>query len=124
MSRRDDARTVYSSEHGRLCPHCGASSRRCQCRKQSRPEAKVSQPADGIVRVGRTRRGKRGKTVTEVKGLTLSDAEIRALASDLKKSCGTGGAVKSGIIEIQGDQTEALVTELEKRNFRVKRSGG
>lgn len=122
MVRRDDARTVYSSEHGRLCPRCGAPSGRCRC--QPRASASVPAEGDGIVRVSRTRRGRRGKIVTEISGLPLAEPDLRDLASDLKRLCATGGSVKDGIIEIQGDQRDTLVLALEERGFRPKRSGG
>ena len=112
---------MYSSEHGRLCPRCGAPSGRCRCRRVS-GEAPVE--GDGIVRVSRTRRGRGGKTVTQIEGLSLAEPDLRSLARDLKRLCGTGGSVKNGMIEIQGDQCDILVVALEERAFTVKRSGG
>jgi translation initiation factor 1 len=120
MSRRDDA-TVYSTEHGRVCPHCGLAKKRCVCRSNPR---KAAPTGDGIVRVGRESKGRKGKTVTVVSGVLLPDDELRDLARELKQICGTGGALKAGIIEIQGDHRDKLVTELESRSFKVKRSGG
>ncbi len=79
---------------------------------------------DGIVRVSRTRRGRGGKTVTQIEGLSLAEPDLRSLARDLKRLCGTGGSVKNGMIEIQGDQCDILVVALEERAFTVKRSGG
>lgn len=76
------------------------------------------------MRVGRSSRGRRGKTVTLVEGIQLPGAELRELARDLKRHCGTGGALKDDTIEIQGDQRDALVKTLEERGFRVKRKGG
>ena len=122
MGRQDDDRIVFSSEHGRLCPHCGAPSGRCRCKKKK--AAAPPPTGDGIVRVSRTRRGRKGKTVTLVEGVLVSSDALRDLASDLKKRCGTGGAIKEGIIEIQGDQRETLVSALEEKGFRVKVSGG
>lgn len=124
MSRRDPHRTVYSSEHGRLCPHCGAPSGRCRCGKRGAQKADARPQGDGIVRVSRTRRGRKGKTVTLVTGVPVSESELRDLASELKKRCGTGGAVKDAVIEIQGDQRETLVSALQDRGFQVKVSGG
>ena len=125
MVRRENERTVYSSELGRLCPHCGSPSGRCRCgRRRSKGEEANTAGGDGIVRVSRTRRGRGGKTVTLVTGVPLSGQALRDLASDLKKRCGTGGAAKDGIIEIQGDQRDALLKALEERGFRVKLSGG
>ena len=128
MSRQDDDRIVFSSERGRLCSECGAPSGNCRCKKKKKTTTSQSTthpPAgDGTVRVSRTRRGRKGKTVTLVEGVAVSADELRDLASDLKKRCGTGGAIKEGVIEIQGDQRETLVSALEERGFRVKVSGG
>ena len=77
-----------------------------------------------VVRVGRETKGRRGNGVTTVFDLPLDDDAIRELAAKLKQRCGTGGTVKEGRIEIQGDQRERLVAELEKLGFRVKRVGG
>lgn len=119
----DDARTVYSSEEGRICRHCGLPSRRCQCRANPRQRSEAPE-GDGIVRVGRESKGRRGKTVTTVRGVPLAADELRALAGELKRLCGTGGALKPEGIEIQGDHRDRLLRELEDRGFRVKRSGG
>lgn len=129
MPRRDAPRTVYSSEHGRVCPHCGLPSGRCACRAnprgQPRGDAGLSNPqSDGVIRVGRSSRGRGGKTVTLIEGVQLPAAELRDLARDLRRQCGTGGALKNDTIEIQGDQRDAVVDQLEARGFRVKRKGG
>ena len=76
------------------------------------------------MRVRREVQGRKGKGVSCIDGLPLAEAELRALAGELKRRCGTGGAVKNGVIEIQGDQRELLVTLLEERGYRVKRAGG
>ena len=73
--------------------------------------------------MGRTSRGRRGKTVTTVTGVSLPPDELRTLAQELKRRCGTGGTLKDDVIEIQGDHRDVLVAELEERGFRVKRSG-
>ena len=131
MIRQDDDRIVFSSERGRLCPECGSASGSCRCKKKTKTKKKRANPStsppppgDGTVRVSRTRRGRKGKTVTLVEGVAVSADALRDLASDLKKRCGTGGAIKEGVIEIQGDQRETLVSALEGRGFRVKVSGG
>ena len=87
---------------------------------QDRPAA----PADGIVRVGRETKGRKGKGVTILTGLPVSGRELEALARELKALCGAGGTVRDGIIEIQGDHRDRLVRALEERGWRVKRSGG
>ena len=79
---------------------------------------------DGIVRVRRETQGRGGKTVTTVSGVGLPSDELGALASELKRRCGTGGSVKDYVIEIQGDHREAIVAELERRGFTVKLAGG
>jgi protein-tyrosine phosphatase len=75
-------------------------------------------------KVGRETSGRRGKGVTTVFDLPLSVAELQELAATLKQRCGTGGTVKGGRIEIQGDQRERIVAELQKLGYQVKRVGG
>jgi translation initiation factor 1 len=79
---------------------------------------------DGIVRVGRTSKGRSGKTVTQITGLQLTPSELRDLTKELKRRCGAGGTVKEGVIEIQGDKRDILYEELISRDFKVKRTGG
>jgi translation initiation factor 1 len=123
-------RLVYSSEQGRVCPECGRSESRCKCRGKgararikARDEAAAAKDSDGIVRVGRSTKGRRGKIVSTVTGVLLGDEELRELAGELKRRCGTGGALKDGVIEIQGDHRDTLIAELEKHGFTVKRVG-
>ena len=80
--------------------------------------------SDGVVRVSRETQGRKGKGVTVITGLGLPPAELEALATDLKKKCGSGGAVDNGRIEIQGDHRDRLVDELTKRGWKAKRAGG
>ena len=125
MSRPKADATVYSSEHGRLCRHCGLPTPKCVCRANPHGQrALLNTEGDGVVRVGRTSKGRGGKTITQVTGVQASESELRDLARDLKRRCGTGGTLKDGVIEIQGDQRDTLVSELESRGFTVKRSGG
>ena len=79
---------------------------------------------DGVVRVRRETQGRHGKTVTTISGVPLPEEELRELASELKRRCGTGGSAKDGVIEIQGDHRDLLVGELEARGWQVKRAGG
>jgi translation initiation factor 1 len=74
--------------------------------------------------VGREVKGRAGKGVTTVTGVPLSPADIEALATRLKKRCGSGGTVRGGVIEIQGDHRETIVAELVKLGWPAKRSGG
>lgn len=76
------------------------------------------------VRVGRETRGRAGKGVTVITGLPLAPAQLEALASELKRRCGSGGTVRNGVIEIQGDHRDVLVRELATRGYDAKRSGG
>jgi len=113
------ARTVYSTGKGRICPLCGMPVARCACRASPRAPR-----GDGIVRVRREVQGRNGKTVTSISGVPLPDAELRELASELKRRCGSGGSAKDGVIEIQGDHRDVLVALLETRGYTVKRAGG
>jgi len=84
---------------------------------------KAAEPRGGAVRVGRTTQGRAGKVVSVISGLALGEAELAALATELKKRCGSGGTVRAGTIEIQGEHRDTLVAELSKRGYRAKRSG-
>jgi len=79
---------------------------------------------DGVVRVSRETKGRRGKAVTVVRGAPLDAAGLDDLARELKKLCGTGGTVKNGSVEIQGDQRERVGAALAARGWRVKTVGG
>lgn len=79
---------------------------------------------DGVVRVRREVKGRRGKPVTTAAGIPLADDALRELAAELKRRCGSGGAVKDGVVEIQGDHRALVVEILEARGFPVKRAGG
>lgn len=123
MSARRSDGIVYSSAHGRMCPRCGRPVASCACRA-ARP---ASAPAGGgaaVVRVGRETKGRRGKGVTVVTGVPLAGAALDELGSRLKRLCGSGGTVRDGVIEIQGDHRDLLVAELAKSGWTVKRSGG
>jgi predicted translation initiation factor SUI1 len=86
----------------------------------------TTEPAKKTVtaKVGRETAGRRGKGVTTVFDLPMDESRLRELAATLKQRCGTGGTVKDGRIEIQGDQRERIVAELEKLGYKVKRVGG
>ena len=93
---------VYSTDAGRLCPGCEQPVAQCRCADQAIPEG------DGIARVRRETKGRGGKTVTTVTGVLLNADDLKALAKRLKNRCGCGGAVKDGIIEIQGDKVDQV----------------
>ena len=120
MKGRDSNSTlVWSSEKGRICPGCGESTAECRCGKIRQQPSGV-----GIVRIRRESKGRGGKTVTVVSGIQGDDLSIKALAKELKKRCGSGGTVKDGNIEIQGDFCDLLEAELTKKGLQVKRAGG
>ena len=119
----DNSRLVYSTESGRICPSCGHPTAKCTCKKK-KPRSKPNIKIDGIIRVQREVRGRKGKTVTTVSGFQISADEIKSLATQLKRRCGTGGSVKDGVIIIQGDHREKLIAELEAKGFKAKISGG
>jgi len=110
---------VYSTEQGRMCPGCSRPVARCACSTKS-----TIVPGDGVVRVSRETKGRKGKGVTLITGLPLDLKGLQKLAKQLKRRCGAGGTVKEGVIEIQGEHRDLLVAELKKQGFVVKRSGG
>ncbi len=102
-----------------MCPACGRAASDCACGKEHGAAA-----TDGVVRVSRETKGRKGKGVTVITGVPLAGPELADLAKQLKNRCGAGGTVKNGIIEIQGDHRDRLITELQGRGWTVKRSGG
>jgi len=109
MSKDKHSRLVYSTETGRI--------------KEAKPAASLPS-GDGVVRIRRETAGRNGKGVTTISGILLEEAKLKDLAKALKVTCGVGGSLKDGIIEIQGDQREKVKAELEKRGFTVKLAGG
>jgi protein-tyrosine phosphatase len=87
-------------------------------------QEEIPKKSAAVVRVGRETKGRRGKGVTTVTGVPLDEAGLLELATKLKDRCGTGGTVKDGVIEIQGDQRDRLAAVLEGMGYRVKRAGG
>jgi translation initiation factor 1 len=102
-----------------MCPQCRQTVAACQCH-----ETKPKPSADGIVRVSRETKGRAGKGVTLVKGLALDDAALVTLGKQLKTACGSGGTVKDGVIEVQGDHCERVMALLQALGHKVKRAGG
>ncbi|MGO1296286.1 MAG: stress response translation initiation inhibitor YciH [Vibrio sp.] len=100
---------VYSTDVGRIQPE---------------PEKKTRPQGDGIVRIHRETKGRKGKGVSVIKGLDMDDAPLKLLAAELKKVCGCGGSVKDGCIEIQGDMRDKIKAHLEKKGHTVKLAGG
>jgi translation initiation factor 1 len=107
-----------------MCPHCGLPTRRCQCRANPRGARQEPPAGDSVARVRREKKGRGGKTVTTITGIPLPPNELLDLAKELRRHCGTGGTLKDGIIEIQGDHADKVIASLEARNMKVKRSGG
>lgn len=107
----NNSRLVYSTETGRIKPD-----------PKSPPAGNPD--GDGVVRLHRETKGRKGKGVTLIQGLPETPEQLKTLAKELKQLCGTGGAVKAGVIEIQGDQRERLKPVLEAKGYRVKLAGG
>ena len=109
----DNSRLVYSTETGKICPTCQKPVTDCTCKKKkSISQANIK--IDGLIRVQREVKGRKGKTVTAVSGIQIEDGELKNLAAELKRRCGTGGSVKDGVIIIQGDHREILLSEPAK----------
>ena len=104
-----DLDIVFSAEKGRISP---------------KEKDVVVSTGDGIVRVGRETKGRKGKGITVISGIPLHPKGLKDLAKTLKQKCGTGGTVKGRIIEIQGDHRNLLVSELQSMGYTVKKSGG
>ena len=104
-----NSRLVYSTESGRI----------------DEPKVVTERPkGDGIVRIQRQTSGRKGKGVCLITGIDLDDSELTKLAAELKKKCGCGGAVKEGVIEIQGDKRDLIKSLLEAKDLKVKLAGG
>jgi translation initiation factor 1 len=112
---------VYSTSVGRMCPGCRRPVTQCACKTAT---GKAVRADAGKVRVSRQTQSRAGKAVTLITGLPLNAIELEALARDLKRHCGSGGTVKDGSIEIQGEHRDAVLAELLRRGFAAKRSGG
>ncbi len=111
---------VYSTDGGRMCPECRKPLAQCLCKQA----AKAVPAGDGIARVSRETKGRGGKNVTLVKGLALDGAALNALGKQLRAACGSGGTVKDGVIEIQGEHCDRVMDALQKQGYRAKRAGG
>ncbi|HEY3698030.1 MAG TPA: translation initiation factor Sui1 [Spongiibacteraceae bacterium] len=112
---------VYSTDSGRLCPQCERPVIACVCKYTNKIGITN---ADNVVRLQRQTQGRAGKPVIVITGLALPPEQLKKLAKLLKRSCGSGGTVKDGVIEIQGDHRTTLKAELERWGFKVKLTGG
>ncbi len=102
-----------------MCPACRQPVAACTCRGAAAVPA-----GDGVVRVSREAKGRGGKTVTLVRGVLASPDALAALGKRLRTACGTGGTVKDGVLELQGDHADRVVELLQGEGHRVKRAGG
>lgn len=109
---------VYSTDGGRMCPECRRPTAACTCQVQLVPIG------DGVVRVSRQTKGRGGKCVTLIKGVALDSVALALLGKQLRTACGSGGTVKDGVIEVQGDHCELIMDELKKHGHEAKRVGG
>ena len=116
MSDRN-ARTVYSTSQGEICPNCGWPVRDCKC---SSRQATESVPAKLTAKLRMEKSGRGGKTVTVVDGLPNNATFLRELCAELKRLCGTGGAVRDGAVELQGDLRERVRPYLSGKGYTVK----
>lgn len=116
------SKLVYSTESGDQCPGCRRAKDACEC-AELEDKARLS-ALDGVVRIRREVSGRKGKGVTTVSGVPVTAAELKTLAKQLKQQCGTGGALKDGVIEIQGDHRAKIKDVLEAKGFQVKLAGG
>ena len=111
---------VYSTDSGRMCPDCSQPLAACSCAALARAAPR----GDGTVRVSRETKGRGGKAVTLVRGLALTDAALAALGKRLRTACGAGGTLKDGVLEVQGDHVERVLTWLQQEGIGAKRAGG
>lgn len=110
--------SVYSTATGKTCATCGSAAAKCTCKTN---ETIIG---DGKVRISLDKKGRKGKGMTLITGLPLTASELKKLAKELKQKSGVGGAVKDGIIEIQGDQRQLMLDEMKTRGYQAKLSGG
>jgi translation initiation factor 1 len=117
---RDRRRPVYSTNPDvrTRCPRCGSDPCRCPRKVKSLP------PEQQVAHIRREKKGRGGKTVTVIHNLQLSAQDMKALGKHLKRACGTGGTVKDGNIEIQGDHRDKIADELNALGYQTKFTGG
>lgn len=115
---KHDSRPVYSTGTGRLCPTCGWPVRSCQC--SSRFVHDEPLPERIVAKLRIEKKGRGGKTVTVVYDLPRHQAFLKDLAGELKRACGTGGAVTENTVEIQGDQRDRVRDVMSRKGWTVK----
>lgn len=119
-SRSSTGGLVYSTDSGRMCPACRKPIGQCVCKRVSA----ASPPSDGPIRVSRESKGRGGKLVTVIRGVPLPTTDLDTLTKQLKSACGSGGTVKDGVIEVQGDHCDKVMALLQAQGYKVKRAGG
>lgn len=128
-----DSRIVYSTEFGRMCPECQKPVSQCICSKNKKHKKlkekrpiinKSGFPDDGVVRITRQTKGFKGKTATIVVGVLLEGPELKQFVKLLKQRCGSGGTIKDGVIIIQGDHRDTLLSEIKKQGYIAKIASG
>ena len=102
-----------------MCPACRQPAASCSCK-----QARAPLNTGGVVRVSRETKGRGGKTVTRVVGLALDALALAQLGKHLRTACGSGGTVKDGVIEVQGDHCDLVMEALQKQGHAAKRAGG
>ena len=120
MKSNSEGGLVYSTDAGRMCPDCRHATADCICKAQA--QAQQLPKTDGVVRVSLQTKGRGGKSVTVVKGLPLDALALAALAKQLRAACGSGGTVKDGVVEVQGDHVATVLAALQKQSYNVKRA--
>jgi translation initiation factor 1 len=113
-----DGRIVYSTGVGKVCPGCGWPAKDCKC--SSNRGADQSIPGRIVAKLRMEKKGRGGKTVTVVYDLPQNEGFLKELAQELKRTCGTGGAVAENTIELQGDLRERVRDYLVKKGWQVK----
>ena len=114
------SRRVYSTDGDNRCPTCSKALYKCRC-----PDTATAPPShDGILRVQRESKGRGGKQVTVIYGINENTQQLKKLLKQIKSHCGSGGTVKDGALEIQGDQRDKIIKLLQSLDYQVKRSGG
>ena len=120
MKKSTPGGLVYATDSGRMCPACRQPLAACTCRL--RPA--LPSPGDGSLRISCETKGRGGKAVTLVRGLALDADALAALGKRLRSACGAGGAVKDGVLEIQGDHRSRVAELLRQDGWRIKPVGG
>ena len=122
---RPNSRLVFSTDSGRICLDCGQAKAACLCQKNKKKAAsRADHKVDGIIRIQRETKGRKGKAVTAIYGFDPATEDLKQIATQLKRRCGTGGAVKNRVIIIQGDHRSTIRDELTAKGHGVKLAGG